>query len=94
MSIPIYEQETTINFSRDEINANLWTCDSTMITKLDKIYPRSKEHKDEDGNVWAVEYEMDKTLLSYRKAKRKGTPMTEEHKAKLRAGRETRTNIA
>lgn len=36
MSISLMEQETTINFSRDERYAFIWTSDSTVMTKLDK----------------------------------------------------------
>lgn len=43
-STPVDEQETTINISRDEDTAEIYTSDSTMITKLKnlwKIYPKS-----------------------------------------------------
>lgn len=35
--IPVNEQETTIQFNRDESIVNIWTSDSTVMTKLDKL---------------------------------------------------------
>lgn len=37
MGLPIYEQETNINFMRDEDTATVYTSDSTTMTKLDKL---------------------------------------------------------
>lgn len=37
MGLPIYEQETNINFMRDEDRATVYTSDSTTMTKLDKL---------------------------------------------------------
>ena len=36
MGLPIHEQETNINFMRDEDIAVIYTSDSTTITKMDK----------------------------------------------------------
>ena len=33
LSIPLNEQETTISFSRDSEQVDIWTNDRTMITK-------------------------------------------------------------
>lgn len=40
----ISEQETVIQFSRDGETMNIYTSDSTVMTKLDKIYKRKREH--------------------------------------------------
>lgn len=76
MSIPIYEQETVINFSRDEKGFNVWTNDSTMITKLDKLCEKASEYyklvsvSKIDGEIVDKAYEVsDKTLLSFRSGK-------------------------
>lgn len=66
MSLPTSEQETAINYSRNGESCNIWTCDSTVMTKLDKIYPCTQVHKDHDGNIWAKEYVIPKRLLSFR----------------------------
>lgn len=37
MGVSIAEQETCITFSRDEEYANIYTSDTTMMTKYDKF---------------------------------------------------------
>lgn len=37
MSLTIEEQETHVNFSRDDSRAEIYTSDTTMMTKLDKL---------------------------------------------------------
>ena len=63
---PIDEQETVIQWYRTNDAAMIYTSDRTMITKLDKIYPRRKELYDH-GKIYAVEYEIATSLLSFRK---------------------------
>ena len=41
MNVPIYEQETVIQISRDSDKMNIWTSDSTMMTRLDKLCEKS-----------------------------------------------------
>lgn len=41
MSISLSEQETTINFSRDKKECEVWTSDTTVMTKLDKLCKES-----------------------------------------------------
>ena len=81
MGAPISEQETVIQFDRDGETMNIYTSDSTVMTKLDKIYKRKREHR-ADGQLYAVEYDVDKRLLSFRSKLTKRT-MTEEEKAVL-----------
>lgn len=85
MNVSIAEQETTVSFSRDEKTVKIWTSDSTMMTKLDKLVERdpknwsSNEQKDKDGDVIAKEYLVqDKKLVSFRAG------MSDEQKEKLR----------
>ena len=40
------EQETIITFDRVDNTMRIYTADSTMITLLDKKYPRAKEYTD------------------------------------------------
>lgn len=88
MHIPISEQETVIQISRDSDRMKIWTTDTTMMTKLDKLcsvsefYVCMKEEKIE-GDVVDKIYTAPKTFLSFLSRKRKGTPMTEERKARL-----------
>lgn len=94
----IDEQETVINFARNDKNMSLYTCDSTMITKLTRL-GYSIPEKDFAGGVTI---EVPVKLLSFRafkdkkeaKAKSttrgqhmKGRTLSEEQKAKMKAGR-------
>lgn len=87
-SIPLNEQETTISFSRDQQEVDIWTNDRTMITKLDnlcKSYPSTYICKDTGknsaGEVMCKRYKMtDKSLLSFR-TKKKTYDLTDEEKA-------------
>lgn len=65
MSIPTNEQETVVQYDRNGETMTIYTSDTTQMTRLDKIYSRHKEHK-QGGEVVAVEYVVDKKLLSYR----------------------------
>ena len=65
MNKTLEEQETTIIFDRAGATARIYTADNTMITQLDKKYKRTKEYRDK-GDLDAVEYEIDKSLLSFR----------------------------
>lgn len=47
MKIPIFEQETSISFYRTDDRFEVYTSDSTMITKLDKLV--------RDGSAWSLE---------------------------------------
>jgi hypothetical protein len=90
MNIPIYEQETVIQISRDSDKMKIWTSDSTMMTRLDKLCEKStrwtctSEGKI-DGDVVNKEYIADRALLSLIPNTRKMKPLTEEQKAQKRA---------
>lgn len=45
MGAPISEQETVVQFDRDGETMNIYTSDTTIMTKLDKIYKRKREHR-------------------------------------------------
>lgn len=64
MAIPTDEQETVIQIDRNG-GATIWTCDSTMITKLDKVYYCNKEDTC-DGEVIAKHYKAPKNCISFR----------------------------
>ncbi|WP_303017243.1 hypothetical protein [uncultured Mitsuokella sp.] len=90
MGIPTNEQETVVQYDRNGETMTVYTTDSTQITRLDKIYQRHKEHK-QAGEVVAVEYVVDKKLLSYRSRRVKRTLSDEQRAemvARLKAGRE------
>jgi len=85
MSVAYSEQETTIGFSRDEDIAHIYTSDTTMMTKFDKLV-RTSEHWSEektvncDGELVGKFYTCPKKLLSYRGAMRTGREMSEEER--------------
>ena len=76
MGVMIEEQETTISIYRDSDTAEIYTSDSTMMTKLDK---RVRENPDSwkcvrvetmggGAEVVAKWYECPKRLISFRSA--------------------------
>ena len=90
MNIPIYEQETVIQISRDSDKMEIWTSDSTMMTRLDKLCEKSNRWVCTsvgkiEGDVVNKEYVADKVLLSLIPNTRKMKPLTEEQKAQKRA---------
>jgi hypothetical protein len=70
--LPVAEQETTISYSRDEDTVNVYTSDSTVITKLDKACKSGEwkllhtHHLKTTGELIAKEYEAPKELISFR----------------------------
>ena len=101
MRVELCEQETVITIARDGRGARVWTSDTTMMTKLDKLCAASPEnyHLDkngtfEDGSIANKFYSIaDKSLVSFRMAKAK-RELTEEQRAaiseRLKAGRESK----
>lgn len=80
-SVPIEEQETYINFMRDEPFATICTSDSTQITRLNKLCAANPDVYSlvgEDGAYKRYKC-MDKSLVSLRSKKIK-REMTEEQK--------------
>ena len=97
MNIPLSEQETTINILRDSEKVDIWTNDSTMMTKLDKMCKTSPENYQckridhfSDGTIADKEYTIaDKGLVSFRPARMK-KELTQEQRA-IAAERARRT---
>lgn len=85
MSVPVNEQETTIQFDRVGEKANIFTSDSTVMTKLDKlvensdIWECSGEVKDMNGDLFGKEYRCPKNMISFR-SRTTTREMTEEQK--------------
>lgn len=71
-SVPVDEQETVISFTRNETGAEVWTNDTTVMTKLDKLIGEGWTLKDvgrtEDGDlIDKTYYAESKNLLSFRR---------------------------
>lgn len=71
-NIPVAEQETHIVFMRDEDFARIYTSDSTMMTRLDKLCNTAPDTYSlvEDTGSGKRYRCSDKTLISFRSKKR------------------------
>lgn len=77
--VPMDEQETVIQFDRNGTVCHVYTTDSTMMTKLDKIHKRVKQDY-VGGKPIAAYYEFDKKLLSFKKKRIKQNLTDEQRK--------------
>ena len=71
MGVSIAEQETSINIMRDSEYAEIYTSDSTMMTKYDKFadcpdWTCTGIIRDREGNLVAKTYRTKKRLISAR----------------------------
>lgn len=74
MGLSLTEQETTISYYRDSDICIIYTSDSTVMTKLDKLaenpkaphWKLRKEHVTQSGELIGKTYETHKRLISYR----------------------------
>lgn len=95
------EMETTISFCRTEKDVHVWTSDTCMYTKLDKLcltapdfYQCTEVARDRDGDTLSKSYTItDKSLLSFRSGKIKREYTEEQRTAtteRLKRARQTR----
>ena len=88
MGIALDEMETTISFSRTGAHAEVWTCDTTMYTRFDKLckespamYTCTEEARNRNGELLSKTYRIaDKSMLTFR-TKKKSFMLTAEEKA-------------
>ena len=74
MGLNISEQETTVSFTRDSDICTVYTSDSTVMTRLDKLAESDKsphwklkeEHRLQNGELVGKTYETHKRLISFR----------------------------
>lgn len=74
MGLNISEQETSVSFSRDSDICTVYTSDTTVMTKLDKLaesnnsphWKLKEEHKLLNGELIGKTYETHKRLISFR----------------------------
>ncbi len=91
MGMILCEQETTINFMRESGQAVIYTSDTTMITRLDKLveseaaphWKLKENHYSQDGELVAKTYITAKRLISFR-GNFVSSHMTEEQKEAAR----------
>lgn len=88
MNTPACEQETIVRYYRDEDRATVYTSDTVMMNKFDKLVETSGEwyltglHKFKDGTIADKTYECPKGFISFR-AKARSRDLTDEQKAAL-----------
>jgi hypothetical protein len=88
MGIALDEMETTISFSRTGAHAEVWTSDTTMHTRFDRLckespamYTCTDEARNRNGELLSKTYRIaDKSMLTFR-TKKKSFVLTEEEKA-------------
>lgn len=80
-TVPIFEQETSVLYMRDEDFAMIYTSDTTQMTRLDKLCDNSPTLYEiiEDTGRGKRYRCNDKSLISFRSKKRE---LTEEQKIK------------
>ena len=92
MGISPREQETTINIYRGDQECHIWTSDTTIITRLDKLCEKAPEYYKLydvgklNGEIVDKDYIVkDKSLISFRSAKRQLTEdQRQEFKERMR----------
>ena len=92
MSVALYEQETTISFYRDSDNAHIYTSDTTVMTRLDKLVknPNCPDWKlveiqrSRDGEIVGKCYQTHKKLASSFRGAIVERNMTEEQREEMR----------
>ncbi|MDO4334075.1 MAG: hypothetical protein Q4C58_15515 [Eubacteriales bacterium] len=90
MALMKEEQETHINFNRDDERAMIHTSDTTMITKLNKLVGISgaewrkerEERLQRTGELVGVTYSCPVSFISFR-SKRIARSYTDEQKAEI-----------
>lgn len=88
--VDVSEQETTINFGRNDEEMEVYTSSNLTLTKIKRIF-RQENHewklkeviKDLDGNVVGVFFTAPKNLINFTSRKREGREFTEEERAEL-----------
>lgn len=87
MSLMIEEQETHINFMRNDKRAEIYTSDTTMMTKLNKLvklqgteWKLERVSKLANGEIIGKTYSCPVKFISFRS---KSTVLTEEQKREM-----------
>lgn len=84
------ERETIVRCDESNKNWVVWTSSKGMIAKLSKLCNPKEIQRDSDG-VYAMTFELEPSQVSFRKvSSRKGKPLTDEQKQRMRAGRQKR----
>lgn len=101
MGLMVEEQETQVNFSRNDKRAMIYTSDSTMMTKLNKLvelqdteWKLESVSKLKNGELIGKTYSCPVSFISFRKKNVKRTYSEAEKKEIAeRLGRKKRANL-
>lgn len=85
MKLSLYEQETVINYNREDKNATVYTLDPAVVRKLDQLVISFPEvYKCIGETDIDKTYEMPKSAVNYRKPRRLSVEHREELKARMK----------
>ena len=79
---PKRERETIINFNEEEATASIWTASETVYRRLRKLGYAPSEDNERSAVFHVAKWDIRLPRP------RRGRPMSEEHKRRLREGRE------
>ncbi len=79
MNLSKYERETVITFNDEENTASVYTCNKSLMKKLDKICGENHSFRMRDSNNCSATYILPKRQISIRAPR----VMSEETKSKL-----------
>ena len=86
MVLPIDEQETTIQILRNTKKAIIYTTDTKMRNRLNKLYSEHKSREfTQDGETVAEEFIIDSRMISFRSKLPEARPITSEERERRRA---------
>jgi len=84
MKLSLYEQETVINYNREDKNATVYTRDPAVMRKLDQLVISFPEiYKCIGETDIDKTYEMPKSAITYRKPRRLSAEQREAAKERL-----------
>ncbi|MBE5848394.1 MAG: hypothetical protein E7300_12055 [Lachnospiraceae bacterium] len=84
MKLSLYEQETVINYNREDKNATVYTRDPAVMKKLDQLVISFPEvYKCIGETDIDKTYEMPKSAITYRKPRRLSAEQREAAKERL-----------
>ena len=86
MKLSLYEQETVINYNREDKNATVYTRDPAVMRKLDQLVISFPEvYKCIGETDIDKTYEMPKSFVNYRKPKRLSEEQREAARERMRS---------
>ena len=88
MNMTRYEMETIINYNQAEKTASIYTCDRSLMRKLDKLCSESEEITVEKEDEFSKTYILPKKWVKVRKTRQLSEEEREKLASRMRAIRE------